>query len=41
VVSGDTLSRIAARFGVTVNAIKLANKLTSDTIKLGQKLVIP
>jgi LysM repeat protein len=24
-----------------VNAIKLANKLTSDTIKLGQKLVIP
>lgn len=41
VVSGDTLSRIAARFGVTVNAIKLANNLTSDTIKLGQKLVIP
>lgn len=41
VVSGDTLSKIAAKFGVTVNALKSANKLTSDTIKLGQKLVIP
>ena len=41
VVSGDTLSRIAARFGVTVNAIRTANNLTTDTIRVGQVLVIP
>jgi len=41
VVSGDTLSKIAGKFGVSVTALKAANKLTSDTIKLGQKLVIP
>lgn len=37
----DTLSRIAKRFGVTVAAIKSANALTSDVIKVGQKLEIP
>ena len=41
VVSGDTLTRIANQFGVTVNAIKTANNLTSDTIRVGQVLVIP
>jgi LysM repeat protein len=41
VVSGDTLSSIASKFGVTVTALKAANKLTSDLIKLGQKLTIP
>lgn len=41
VVSGDTLSSIAARFKRTVSAIRTANKLTSDTIKIGQKLLIP
>ena len=41
VVSGDTLNKIAAKFAVTVTAIKQANNLTSDTIKLGQVLVIP
>ena len=41
VVSGDTLSRIAARFNRTVAAIKTANNLTSDVIKIGQKLLIP
>ncbi len=41
VVSGDTLQRIATKFGVTVTALKTANKLTSDVIKIGQKLVIP
>jgi LysM repeat protein len=41
VVSGDTLSKIAAKFGVSVTALKAANKLTTDTIKVGQKLVIP
>lgn len=41
VASGDTLSKIAAKFGVTVTALKAANNLTSDTIKVGQKLTIP
>ena len=41
VVSGDTLTRIANQFGVTVKAIKTANNLTSDTIRVGQVLVIP
>ena len=41
VVSGDTLTKIALKFGVTVTAIKTANSLTSDVIQLGQKLLIP
>jgi len=41
VVSGDTLTKIAARFGVTNNAIKLANGMTTDVVRLGQKLIIP
>jgi LysM repeat protein len=41
VVSGDTLSGIAARFKRTVSAIKTANKLAGDNIKIGQKLLIP
>ncbi|MDQ0255685.1 LysM repeat protein [Evansella vedderi] len=41
VVSGDTLSGIAARNGTTVNAIKTANNLTSDFLRIGQTLVIP
>lgn len=41
VVSGDTLNNIATRFKKTVAAIKTANKLTSDTIRIGQKLLIP
>ena len=38
---GDTLSSIAAQFGVTVEAIKSANGLSSDTILVGQQLIIP
>jgi peptidoglycan DL-endopeptidase LytF len=41
VVSGDNLSSIAKRFNVTVEHIKQANHLTSDTIQLGQVLTIP
>ena len=41
VVSGDTLTKIAKAFGVTVAAIKTANALTSDVIRIGQVLVIP
>jgi len=41
VQSGETLSEIAAQFGTTVDAIKSANNLTSDTISVGQELIIP
>jgi len=41
VASGDTLSEIAERYGVTVGAIQSANGLTSDAIQAGQELVIP
>lgn len=41
VASGDTLSAIARRSGVSAAAIRQANGLSGDTIRLGQKLVIP
>jgi hypothetical protein len=41
VKQGDTLNGIAALFGTTAQAIKAANGLTSDTINVGQVLIIP
>lgn len=41
VVSGDSLYRIAQRFGVTVDAIMRANNLSNSNLSIGQKLVIP
>jgi LysM repeat protein len=41
VQSGDTLYEIANRFGTTVSALKNANNLTSDLIRVGQVLNIP
>ncbi len=41
VQQGDTLSRIAQRFGVSVDELRLANRLTSDILRVGQELVIP
>lgn len=41
IASGDSLSRIAKKFGTTVDALKAANSLTSDRIYSGQKLLIP
>lgn len=38
---GDTLYRIAVRFGTTVHAIQLANRLTSSFIASGWTLAIP
>lgn len=40
-VSGDTLSGLAAKFGVTSNSIKWSNNLYGDYIAVGTKLVIP
>ncbi len=38
---GDTLSRLARRYGVTIATIQNANGLTSDRIFVGQRLQIP
>jgi N-acetylmuramoyl-L-alanine amidase len=39
--SGDTLSEIAERFGVSVASIKENNGLRQDVIYIGQTLIIP
>ncbi len=41
VQQGDTLYSIARTHGVSVDAIKQANGLTSDEIYIGQQLIIP
>jgi LysM repeat protein len=41
VKSGDTLTKIAKAHGTTVKAIKAASNLTTDHIKVGQKLTVP
>ncbi len=42
VVDGDTISKIAARFGISVNTILWANNLSfSSYVKPGQKLSVP
>jgi LysM repeat protein len=41
VKSGDSLTKIAGQFGVTVKALRSANHLKTDKIVVGQKLNIP
>ena len=41
VKAGDTLGKIATRYGVTVDELEAANNLKNSTIKLGDNLVIP
>jgi LysM repeat protein len=41
VKSGDTLSRIASEHHTTVKALRAANNLKTDSIRVGQKLTIP
>lgn len=41
VVRGDTLSGIAAKYAVSVDQLMRTNSLSSNTIKVGQVLIIP
>jgi len=41
VVSGDTLYGISLKTGASVDAIKRVNNMSGDTVRLGQKLIIP
>ena len=41
VAAGDTLSGIAAKYKVPMASIKQANRMTTDTVVLGRKMVIP
>lgn len=40
-VAGDTVSSIAAKFGITSNSIRWSNNLSSDRVVVNQKLIIP
>ena len=40
VKSGDYLGRIATRYGVSVSQIKRWNRLSSDRLRIGQRLII-
>lgn len=41
VISGDTVTSIAQKFGVTSQSIRWSNDLAGDTVPAGKKLVIP
>ncbi|HEX7035295.1 MAG TPA: N-acetylmuramoyl-L-alanine amidase [Pseudomonadales bacterium] len=41
IVTGDTLSEIAARYGLTAGRLREVNGLDGDTIRVGQTIVIP
>lgn len=41
VVSGDTLSTVAEKFGVSIDTVKWANDLKRDSLTVGQEIKIP
>lgn len=40
-VSGDTVSSVAAKFGITSDSVRWSNNLLTDTVAAGTKLTIP
>lgn len=41
VAPGDSLWKISKQYGVSIDAIKAANNMTTDTVILGKKMIIP
>ncbi|MBR5086192.1 MAG: transglycosylase SLT domain-containing protein [Muribaculaceae bacterium] len=41
VVEGENLTKIAKRYGVSVDVLKKANELKDDNIRIGTKLIVP
>jgi len=41
IARGDTISELAERYNVSPGAIRTANKLSNDNIRVGQTLAIP
>ncbi len=41
VQSGDTLYKIAQKYNISINELKSANNLSTDTLSIGQRLLIP
>ena len=41
VQNGDSLWKIANKFGTTINTLKSLNNITNDNLRVGQILVIP
>jgi len=41
VQEGDTLEDIASQYGISVETVKWANNLTSDSVEIGTELIIP
>jgi N-acetylmuramoyl-L-alanine amidase len=41
IAEGETLSGIAQRYRVSTRSLRAANRLLSDTVRVGQVLIIP
>lgn len=41
VMDGDSVSKLAQKFGITSDSIKWSNKLTGDTLTVGSTIVLP
>ena len=39
--NGDTLGEVAEKFQISANTLRWANNLSSNTLRVGQKLIIP
>jgi len=41
VAPGDSLWKLSKQYGVSIDKIKAANNMTTDTVVLGKKMIIP